>query len=118
MAEAANILFGCRASGRVGFGVRRSILILGAVFVVVAALVPGVAMAGDPIPPTGHWLTENPDSTPALPSIVQVRISDASPGTDDVRVWLRDSRATGACATTQGPAEAAGVCLSRALSKE
>ena len=88
---------------------RRSTLILVAVFVVMVALVPGVAVAGDPIPPTGHWLHEDPDSTSALPSIVQIRISDAASGTDDVRVWLRDNRATGACTTTQGPAEGAGV---------
>jgi hypothetical protein len=88
---------------------RRSTLILVAVFVVMVALIPGVAVAGDPIPPTGHWTTEDPDSTSALPSIDQLRISVAATGTDDVRVWLRDNRATGACATTQGPAEGAGV---------
>ena len=99
---------GCVWIGR--FGMRRSLLVLGAVLVMVVALVPGVAAAGDPIPPTGRFIAEDIDASPDVVAIPRYTISESASGTSLVRTWFRINRAVGGgCPLTQGPANAAAV---------
>ena len=83
--------------------------------VVVAVLVVwsfvGVALAAEPnVPASGHWIGDSDfNSTPTQRSIAHVTISDSSGIDDNVRVWRRQNRATGACPTTQGAAFGAGI---------